>query len=192
MAQNVLEIDADRGRVGTQVHQRTARAALGLGEHAVGKGQRGEVHLDDIDIGRLEALVQVLVERLALQDVQEVAFNVAALHTDGVELQLRIDLVLLHGGIENLLVGVSHAAVVVHQLDDHALCDLRLVGQVFGDHVAHGTDRLAAHTDIHLCDLGLQLLLKLVDDVAQTLGGLVDVIDHTLADERRRVFLDVG
>ncbi len=75
MAQNVLRVDADRSGIGTQVDQGTARTALGLGQHAVSQCQRSQIHLGHIDACRLETLVEVLVERLALQDVQEVALN---------------------------------------------------------------------------------------------------------------------
>ena len=113
---------------------------LRLGQHAVGQSQRREVHLGDVDVGRLEALVQAVVERLAAKDVEEVSLQSLALDADRVDLVLRVNLVLLDGGIENFLVGIRHVAVGVHQFNHHVLGHLGLHCHVLGDDIAHAAD----------------------------------------------------
>ena len=58
------------------------------------------------------------------------------------------------------------------------------------DNILHTTDALTTHAHIDLRDLGLQRRLQLLDDVGQTHNGLVNVVDHTLANARRGVFLN--
>ena len=88
MAQHILGINTNRRSIGSEVYQGTARTTLSLGEHAVGQCQWSKVHLCHIDLGSLETLVQVLVECLALQDIQEVSFDTRTLYTNGIELIL--------------------------------------------------------------------------------------------------------
>ena len=75
MAQDVLGVNADRCRVSTQIDEGTTRTAFCLGQHTVSESQRSKIHLSDINLSILEALVEILVECLALQDVQEVTFD---------------------------------------------------------------------------------------------------------------------
>ena len=74
VTQDILREDRDGGRVSSKIYQSTAGTLLGLCQYAVGQGQRSQIHLSDIDASSLEALVQVLVERIAFQDIQEIAF----------------------------------------------------------------------------------------------------------------------
>ena len=192
VAQDVLIIDGDGRRVGTHIDQRTTGALLRLGQHAVRQSQRSEVQFCDVDIGSLETLVQVLIERLALQDIEEIALNARALDANRVNLILRIDLILLNGSVQNLLVGIGHAAVVIHEFHDHVLSDEGFAGQVLSNDIADRANRLTTYTNIHLSDGGLQLFLQLRDDTGQTLGGLVNVIDYTFTDKQGRVLLDTS
>jgi hypothetical protein len=48
------------------------------------------------------------------------------------------------------------------------------------------------YTHIHLGDLCLELILQFLDDTGKALSGLVNVVDHSLADERGRGLLDDG
>ena len=88
MTQNVFRVDADGRRVGTHVYQCTSGAPLSLGQHAVGQCQGSQEHLGNIDAGSLEAFIQVLVERLTLQDIKEDTLEMAALYAYRVELIL--------------------------------------------------------------------------------------------------------
>ena len=192
MAQDVLGIDGYRRRISTEIDQCTARALLCFCQHAVGQSQRGQVHLSDIDIGRLEALVQVLIECLAFQNIEEVAFQTCRLDAYGVDLELRAHLVFLYGSVENLLIWVGHVTVGVHQFDDHILCDNALVGEILANDVPDAADGLSANADIHLSDFSLELCFQLLDDAGEALCGLVDVIDHTLTDKSGRLLLYYG
>ena len=192
VAQDVLAIDRDGGGVVADVDEGAARAFLCLGQHAFGQGEWRQIHLGHADAGHVKALVEVAVEGLAPQDVEEVPLQVGGLYAHGVELILRVNLVLLHGGVEYLLVLIAHVAVGVHQLNDHLLSDAGLGGQVFGDDVAHTSDGLPAHADIDLRDLRLELVLQFLDDVSQALGRLVDVIHIAFTDEGCRVLLHHG
>ena len=75
MTQDILGVDTHRGGVGTNIDQRTSRTTLCLGQHTVGQSQRSQIEFGNIDVCRFETLIEVLVERLALKDVQEVTLN---------------------------------------------------------------------------------------------------------------------
>ena len=153
MAQDVLRIDRDGGRVGTDVNQGTARTALLLSQHGIGQRQRGIENLGNGNACRLKALIEILVESLALQDIQVVTLQVGTLDADGVLLILRVNLVLLYSSIENLLISVVHRAISVDKLVDHRFSDNRTSRQVPRDDITHTTDRLAAHAHIDLHNL---------------------------------------
>ena len=193
VAQDVLGIDRDGSSVGTDVDQCAARTLFSLGEHAVGQRQGSEVELGHADACILEALVQLLEESLALEYVQVVTLQLCTLYAHGVELQLRVDAVFLDGSVEYFLVGVNLAAVGVLQFVDHGSCNGASLGQVLDDDVAHAADGLSTHTYIYLGNLRLELCLQFPHDVREALRSLVDVVNHSLADDRRgRVFLDDG
>ena len=184
MAQDVLRIDGDGGRVGTQVDEHAARTALGLGQYGVGQSQRCVEHLGNMDASHLEAAVPVLVEGLTLQDVQVVALQTGALYADRVLLILRVDLVFLYGGVDNLLVRIVGVAVGIDQFVNHGVGHDSTCRQILRNHIAHATNRLSANANVHLLDLCLQLSFQFPDDALQALGCLVDVVNHSLADER--------
>ena len=187
VAQDVLAVDGDRRGVRSDVDEGASGAFLCLREYAVGESQRREEHLGDIDAGGLEALVEVLVECLALQDVEEVAFYPRALYAHGVELRLCVDLVFLHCHVEYLLVRILPVAVDVHQFDDHVLRDFGLRRQVPGYHVSHAAYGLSAHAHVDLCYRRLELRLQFADDVLDAQYGLVEVVDFTFLYENGRV-----
>ena len=116
----------------------------------------------------------------------------AALYSGGVELVLAAHLVLLHDGIEDNLVGISHAAVRVHQLVDNVLGHHGLRGQLAGDNIFHATDRLASHAHVDMSYLGLERGFQLLDDIRQALNRPVKIVDDPLADAGRRVLLRHG
>ena len=188
MAHHVLPEHGDGGSVGAEVYEDAARALLGLGEHYVGQFEGSQIHLDHLDAGHLEALVQLLEERLALKNVQEVALQARGGNAHGVELKLGVDAILLFGNVDDLLVGILHVTVLVHEFAHHLLSNLGIGGQVDDLGVAHAAHRLSAHAYEDLADVGLELPLELLDNGGEALGCLVDVVDHALAYERRRVF----
>ena len=192
VAQDVLVVYRHGGGLGAQVYEHTSAALLRLGEHAVGEHQRCEIHLDDVDAGALEALVAGVVELLAPQYVKEIAFQVLALYACGVKLELVVNLVFLSDGIDNLLFGIIHAAVGVHEFVYHVLAHDGSLFQVFDNHILYAAYRLSSSAYIHACYLGLERVFKFVDDVGQTLYRAVVVIDYSLADACRRVFLRYG
>ena len=190
MAQDVLEVDRDGGGVGTQVDEHAASAFLCLGEHAVGHCQRSQVHLGNGDASLVEALVQVAIERLAPENVEEIAFKARALNAYGVNLVLLVHLVFLCGGIQDFLLGVGHVAISIHQLVDHFRRDNRLLGHLLDNDVLHAADALTAYAYIDMGNLGFQRRLQLLHDVGQTHHGLVNVVDYTLAYARGGIFLN--
>ena len=150
MTQDVLGVDGYCSRIGTDVDKGTSRALLSLGEYAVCQCQWRQIHFGDTNTCGLETFVEVLIECLALKDIQEVAFETIGLYANGIELELRTYLVFLSGSIENFLILIYHTTVCIHQFDDHVLSDNRFYGKVFRYHVFHAADRLSANTDIDL------------------------------------------
>ena len=192
MAKNVFGIDRYGCRISPKIDQCTARALLCFCQYAVGQSQRSKVHLCHIDAGGLEALVQFLVESLALQNIEEVAFQTCSLDANGVDLKLRTHLVFLYGSIENLLIRIGHVTVGIHQFNHHILCDNGLVGEILANDIPDAADGLSANADIHLRDFSLELYFQLLDNAGEALCGLVNVIDHTLADKSGRLLFYYG
>ena len=182
MAENVLVVDGNRCRVGSEVDEYASATLLGFAEHAVGKCQWGEIQLSNGNACLVEAGVEVVVELLAPQNVQEVALKTGSLYAYRVDLELLVDLVFLCGCVEDLLVRVAHAAVGVHQFVDHLAGNHRLLREFLYDDVADAADGLSAYSDINLCYLTLKLCLKLVYDVGYALSCLGNVVDDSLAD----------
>ena len=192
MTQDILRIDGYGSGVGTDIYQCTSRTLLCLREYAVSQCQRSEIHLCHTDASRLETHVQVLIEGLTLQNVQEVALQVVRLYAHRIELELGTHLILLYSRIENLLILIGHVTIGIHQFDDHVLSDDSLAGQILGNHILDTPYRLSANTYIDLSDFRFELSLQFLDDAGQALSGLVDIVDHTLSDERGRILLHDG
>ena len=190
VAQQALVIDRHRRCVSSQVHQHAATALLRLGEHVVGQHQRCGEDLGNGDARLVESLVEVAVEEFSLGDVEEVALQPCALDSHRIDDILVADLILLCDDVEDLQVGIVHAAVAVHQSIYDIAIDNRLRGQVLDNHVAHAPHRLAAYSDIHMADVLLHGLAELGHDILQAGSGLVDIVDHSLADTLRRILLD--
>ena len=192
MAKDIFGIDRYGRRISPKIDQCTARALLCFCQYAVGQSQRGKVHLCHIDAGGLKALVQVLVESLALQDIEKVAFQACSLDANGVDLELGTHLIFLYGSIENFLIRIGHVTVGVHQFNHHILCDNALVGEIFANDIPDTADGLSANADIHLSDFSLELCFQLLDNAGEALCGLVNVIDHPLTDKSGRFLFYYG
>ncbi len=189
MAEHVLIVYRDGGRVGSEVHEQASGPALGLRKHAVCQRQRCQVHLGYLDSCLIEASVEVLVERLPPEYVEEVALQLRALYADGIDLQLRVDLVLECDGVEYFLVGIVHVAVGVHQLVHHLLCDYGLRRQLPDDHILDANDALAAYAHIHLLYLCMQLCLQALLYVYEREHCLVNIVYYASAYIRRGILL---
>ena len=124
MAQDILAIYRHGSCIGTQINQCASRALLSLGEDTIGEGYGRDIHLSNINIDSLEALVEILIECISLKDIQEIALDMRTLNSYGVCLILRVNLVFLLGNIKNLLVGIFHRTVSIHQVDYHLLGNL--------------------------------------------------------------------
>ena len=182
VAQNVLVIDADGGCVGSEIDEHAARAFFRLGEHAVGHREGCEIHFGDGDACLLETFVEIAVELLPPENVEEISLEARTLDAHWVELILLIDLVFLCGSVENLLFGIRRVAVLVHQFVDHLWCDNRQAAHLPENHVLDAANALSTHAHIDLCDFRLERRFQFLDDVGHTHHGLVDVIDHALAN----------
>ena len=165
MAQDILAIYRHSSSVGPQVNQRASRTLLSLGKHTVGKCYWRYIHLCHIDIDSLEALVEILIEGVALKYVEEVALDMRTLYSYGVGLILRVNLIFLLGNIQNLLFGIFHRTVCIHQVDNHLLSHLGCRRQFLGDDISHTTYRLTTHTNIHLCNVSLELVGQLLYNI---------------------------
>ena len=69
MAKDVLVVDAYRRGVSTKVDEHAAGTLLSFGQHAIGHGQRCQIHLSNGDASLIETLVEVAIERLTPEDV---------------------------------------------------------------------------------------------------------------------------
>ena len=188
MAQHVFPEDRNRGGVGTDIDQRATRALLDLGQYGIGQCQRSQIHVGHLDIGCLEAFVQVLEEGLTLQDIQEITLQAIGTDAHRIHLQIGVHTILLLGHVENLLVGIVQTPVAIHQFDHHLLGDNGIGRQVLDNGILDAADRLATHANKDLRDARMQLCLHLLDNRREALSRLVNVVNNTLADERRRVF----
>ena len=190
MAQDTLVVNGYGSGVGTQVNEHTSGSLLRVGQYAVCHSQWCEIHLRNRDICILEAGIDIVIEVLAPKDIQEDTFQMAALYAYRVNLVLVVYLVFLCCSVKNFLVWISHVAVDVHQLINHILRDDRCAWQIFHDDVLEASDRSASYTHVNLGNILFEEVLQLLDDASEALACFVDVIDNTLSDTRRRVFLD--
>ena len=190
MAQHVLMEDGDRSGVGTKVDEQTASTTLSLGKDTLGECQRSEEELCDGDACLVEAYINVVVERLTTDDIEEVTLQARCLYTYGIELVLVVYLIFLGDSIENLLFGVVHIAIVIHELIDHVVGDDGIGRQIPVDNIADAADGLTADAHIDMSYLTLELVFELRDDVGKTLGCLVNVVDNALTDALGGVFFD--
>lgn len=133
-----------------------------------------------------------MIERLAPQDVEEIAFQVITLYTNRIQLVLCIHPIFLYGRVQYLLLWIGHGPVDVHDFIDHVLRYYRSVREVLDNDILDATDGLAAYTYIYLSDLMLENGLEPLDDIGQALSRLVQVVDDSLAYACAGVLLDDG
>ena len=192
MAQDVLIVNRNGGGVGTEVNKCASRTLFCISEHSVGECQRSKIHLCDCNASHIETFVQAAVELISPQNVEEVSLKARALDAHRVELKLVVNLILLCRSIKYFLVLITHVAIGVHQFVHHHLCDDGLSGKCLDDVVLHTSNRLSAHSHIHMRYFLLQCGGEFLHNVCDALCRLVDVINHTLVNERRGVFLHQG
>ena len=190
MAQDTLVVNGYGSGISTQVNEHTSGSLLRVGQYAVCHSQWCEIHLCNRDICILEAGIDIIVEVLAPKDIQEDTLQMAALYAYRVNLVLVVYLVFLCCSVKNFLIWISHVAVDVHQLINHILRDDRCAWQIFHDDVLEASDRSASNTHVNLSNILFEEVLQLLDDASEALACFIDVIDNTLSDTRRRVFLD--
>ena len=143
----------DGGGVGTEVNKHTTTALLDRSEDCIGKGKGGKIYLGYLDVGYLEAGVELLIVALALQDVEEIALKALALHSYRLCLHEVVCLIFLHLYVENFLLWVFHGAVLVHHIDDELLSNRYVASYFLGNDIEVGVDRLTSHTDIYVLDI---------------------------------------
>ena len=97
-------------------------------------------------------------------------------------MELVVDLVFLCDSVEDLLVGVLHAAVGIHQAVDHINRHLGISGQLLDNDILLTAYRLTINTNVDTCYLSLENVLELLDHIAQGLHCLVDIVDHAFAN----------
>ena len=182
MSDNVLIVDTDGRGVGSQVDEDASATFLSIRQHAVGHDEWREEHVKDCDVGLVEAFLQAHEVVALLQDVEEVALDALALYAYRVVGVLVVNLVFLCDSVEDLLVGILHAAVGVHELVDHLKGDLSIVGERLDVGVSDALDRLTANTDIDVSDTRLECRLQFLYDIGQGLYSLLYIVDHTLPD----------
>ena len=86
MANDVLMIHHHGRSVCSQVHQQAAAALLYRRQDSVGQGERCQIHLCYLHAGYVEAAVELLIVATALQDIEEITLQPAALYADRVQL----------------------------------------------------------------------------------------------------------
>ena len=165
VAEHILIIDRDCRRIGSQVDKQAASSLLCLAEHTVGKRQGCQIHLGNGNASLVEAVVQIVIERLTPQDVQEIALQAVGLDAYRVELILRVYLVFLGCSIQNFLFGIGHASVGIHQFVDHFGGNDGFSRQILHNDVTDTANRLSADTHVDLGYLTLKLVLQLSYDV---------------------------
>ena len=119
MTKYVLAEDEHRGCLRSHIHEHTSRTLLCISEHAVGEGNRCEIHLCYLHSGTVKAVVQTVIIFLSLQDIEEITLQVRTFYTHRLQLILVVHLIFMRYKIYNLKVFVLHGAVGVHEFVDH-------------------------------------------------------------------------
>ena len=118
MTQDAARIDAHRRRVGSHIHQCTARTLLVGGEQGISLAQGRNEHFLHLQSGVIHTAAYVGLQRRACYDVDEVGFEHLSLHPDGVDDAAAADGELLRDNLLYLGIGIDHAAVGVAHLVD--------------------------------------------------------------------------
>ena len=182
MTKDILIVNRDGGGIGTKVYENASTTLLGIGEDAVGKGYRSQVELCDGYSGLNEARIEVVVELLAPKDIEEVTLKAHSLNAHRINLILLVDLILLDDSVENFLLRITHTPIGIHKFIDNLAGNHSLLGIFLDYDIADTAYGLASNANIHLRYLTLELRLELVYNVSNTLTGLGNVIDDSLAD----------
>ena len=104
MAQYVLVVYEHCGRCRTHIHKHAASPLACIIENAVGKCQRSDVEFGNLYPCLVETVGELVVERFAPQDVEEVSSQLVSLNSCGVVLVVIAHFVFLYGNIKDLLV----------------------------------------------------------------------------------------
>ena len=87
-----------------------------------------------------------------------------AFHTDGVERELFVDFIFLHGCIENFLLWICHIAIGIHEFVYHIARYDCFSWEIFHNHILDATNRLSAYTYIHVGYFVFELFFQFADD----------------------------
>ena len=115
-----------------------------------------------------------------------------AFHTDGIERELFVDFIFLHGCIENFLLWICHIAIGIHEFIYHITRYDCFSWEIFHNHILDATNRLSAYAYINVGYFVFELFFQFADDCRETLCRFIDVINHSFPDALGCVFYNKG
>ena len=107
-----------------------------------------------------------------------------AWHANWVDLILLPELVFEGYGLNDVGIGIVHAAVSIHQRVYHVLRHDGIVRQFPGDDVLDAPRRLPTHAHIGVGYLGFEGGFEFGHDAVETLHGAVEVVHHAFFNAR--------
>ena len=188
MERRALLEEGEVDRAGADVGDRDAELLLGLVEDRLGRGQRVDDELVDLDAGRGDALGQVLDRGRRGRDDVGLDLEPQGAHPERVlDALLAVDAEAAPLDVEDLAVGRDrHRPGDLDGPVDVLAADLAVVA---GDRDLAGRvealDVLAADADEGAVDLPAGQALGLLDRVGDGADGLVDVDDDALLEPGR-------
>ena len=171
-----------------EVHQCAARAHFGLRQRRLGQCGRCHKQVGKGNARLLEAEFEVLFDRGAGHDVEELPCHLRAGHSYGVGMQGIVYLVFLWGYVEHAHVGVVCSEVFVGDGVYQFGGDDALFVERAAHGVAYRAQRLPADAGVHLCYGVSQLFFQPAFEAGQRVGCLVYVVDVAFMDEGGGIF----